>query len=284
MNSTEMNKDTDSIREVFNINVPALGQIPAREQPCLLCGHRDFLPLNTFVLNDRRFHTVRCIHDGMMWLEPQPTEQFYQTLYTTYYHTTGPDDPLLEQATLNVHANAEERRHIAQRRLEQIEHFCQTGRLLEVGFGNGFLLEAAANRGWQVVGLELDQSCVDRMTGQNITAYACTLLEYAGEPESFDVIAMYSVIEHVLDPAAYLEKAFSLLKPGGILVLRLPDTEAEGPPASLIAHVYHFNAHTIMVLLRRCGFEVLQIDNFGLWKPQRYPGTLWNMNVVSRKG
>jgi hypothetical protein len=42
---------------------------------------------------------------------------------------------------------------------------------------------------------------------------------------------MYSVIEHTLDPVAYLEKAFSLLKVGGILVLRLPDTEAEGPPA-----------------------------------------------------
>jgi 2-polyprenyl-3-methyl-5-hydroxy-6-metoxy-1,4-benzoquinol methylase len=121
------------------------------------------------------------------------------------------------------------------------------------------------------------------MKEQSIPAYTCDLLDYAGESESFDVIAMYSVIEHTLDPTAYLKKAFSLLTTGGILVLRLPDTEADGPPASLIAHVYHFNAHTIMVLLRRCGFEVLQIDSFGLWKPQRYPGALWNMNVVSRK-
>jgi len=272
-----------SIREVFNITVPALGHIPVREQPCLLCGRRDYLPLNTFVLNDQRFHTIRCIHDGMMWLEPQPTEQFYQTLYTTYYHTAGPDDPLLEQATLNVHSRVEERKHIAQQRIDQIEQFSETGRLLEVGFGNGLMLEAAAARGWQVVGLELDQSCVNRMTDQGIPAYAGDLLDYTGESEPFDVIAMYSVIEHVLDPAAYLEKALSLLKTGGILVLRLPDTEATGPPASLIAHVYHFNAHTIMVLLRRCGFEVVQIDSFGLWKPQRYPGALWNMNVVSRK-
>ena len=204
-------------------------------------------------------------------------------MYSKYYHTTGPDDPLLEQATLNVHSRVEERKHIAQMRLDQIEQFSETGRLLEVGFGNGFMLEAAVKRGWQTVGLELDQSCVKRMTDQGIPAHRCNLLEYAGEPEPFDVIGMYSVIEHTLDPVAYLEKAFSLLKTGGILVLRLPDTEAEGPPASLIAHVYHFNAHTIMVLLRRCGFEVLQIDSFSLWKPQKYPGTLWNMNVVSRK-
>jgi SAM-dependent methyltransferase len=272
------------IREVFNITVPDLGQIPVREKPCLLCGRRDFFPLNSFILNNRRFHTVRCFRDGMMWLDPQPTEEFYQQLYARHYHTTGPDDPLLEQATLDVHSKTGELKRIARLRLDQIEQFIDTGHLLEVGFGSGAMLEAAVERGWQVVGLELDESCVNRMTGRGISAHYCDLLEYAGEPESLDVVGMYSVIEHTLDPVAYLEKAFSLLRAGGILVLRLPDTGAEGPPASLIAHVYHFNAHTIMVLLRRCGFEVLQIDSFALWKPSKYPGALWNMNVVSRKG
>jgi SAM-dependent methyltransferase len=274
----------ETIREVFNITVPDLGQIPVREKPCLLCGRRDFFPLNSFVLNHRQFHTVRCVRDGMMWLDPQPTEQFYRQLYSQHYHTTGPDDPLLEQATLDVHSKTDELKHTAQLRLDQIEQFIGPDRLLEVGFGNGAMLEAAVQRGWHVVGLELDQSCVHRMKDRGISAHNSSLLEYGGELESFGVVGMYSVIEHTLDPVAYLEKAFSLLKGGGILVLRLPDTEAEGPPASLIAHVYHFNAHTILVLLRRCGFEVLQLDSFHLWKPSKYPGALWSMNVVSRKG
>ena len=273
-----------TIREVFNITVPDLGEIPATEKPCLLCGQRDIILLNSFILNHRRFHTVRCIHDGMMWLDPQPTEQFYRRLYSQHYHNTGPDDPLLEQATLDVHSRPDERKRTAQLRLDQIEQFSEPGRLLEVGFGSGAMLEMAVQRGWQVVGLELDQGCVDRMADQGIQAYNSSLLDYAGEPESFEVVCMYSVIEHTLDPVAHLKKALLLLKVGGILVLRLPDTEAEGPPASLIAHVYHFNAHTIMVLLRRCGFEVLQLDSFRLWKPSKYPGELWSMNVVSRKG
>lgn len=273
----------EAVREVFNISIPDLGEIPVREKSCLLCSCRDFFPLNSFVLNNRRFHTVRCIRDGMMWLEPQPTEQFYRELYSKHYHTAGSDDPLLEQATLDVHSKTDERKRVAEFRLDQIEQFVETGYLLEVGFGSGALLEVAVQRGWRVVGLELDQGCVNRMNGLEISAHNCSLLEYAGEPESFDVVGMYSVIEHTLDPIAHLEKVFSLLKVSGILVLRLPDTEAQGPPASLIAHVYHFNAHTIMVLLRRCGFEVLQIDSFGLWKPSKYPGELWSMNVVSRK-
>ena len=274
----------EPIREVFNITVPDLDEIPVTEKPCLLCGGRDFVPLNTFVLNERRFHTVRCARDGMMWLEPQPTAAFYHQLYSQRYHTTGPSDPLLEQATLDVHSNTEERRRVAGLRLQQIEQFIGPGRLLEVGFGSGAMLVAAVQHGWQVVGLELDAGCVNTMKDLGIRAFNCDLLDYTDQAASFEAVGMYNVIEHTLDPAAYLQKAFSLLKEGGILVLRLPDTEAEGPPASLIAHVYHFNAHTIMVLLRRCGFEVLLIDNFRLWKPSKYPGQLWSMNVVSRKG
>jgi 2-polyprenyl-3-methyl-5-hydroxy-6-metoxy-1,4-benzoquinol methylase len=260
-----------------------MGEIPVVEKPCILCGEREYYPLNTFLFNDRRFHTVRCRQDGMMWLDPQPTEQFYNALYSQHYHTTGQDDPLLEQATLDVHSNLEERKRIGRMRVAQIEQFCPPGRFLEVGFGSGATLEAASLRGWDVLGLELDQDCVDRMNAQGIRAINSSLLRVEEAPGSLDVIGLYSVIEHTLDPAAFLIKARELLKEGGILVMRLPDTDDEGPPASLIAHVYHFNTHTIAMLLRRCGFEVLQLSDFGLWKPKRYPGALWNMNVISRK-
>jgi 2-polyprenyl-3-methyl-5-hydroxy-6-metoxy-1,4-benzoquinol methylase len=271
------------IREIFNISVSELGEIPVAEKTCLLCGDRNFIPLNTFILNQRRFHTVRCVHDGMMWLEPQPTEEFYRKIYSVYYHNTNNNDPLIEQATLDVHSNIEELKQIAKLRLDQIEQFASTGRLLEVGFGSGAMLEAADKKGWQVVGLEIDQSCVNQMKNQGIDAFCGDLINYDGKLGSFDVVGMYSVIEHTLDPVANLRKSYSLLKTGGILVLRLPDTEAKGPPASLIAHVYHFNAHTIMVLLRKCGFEILRIESFGLWKPKKYSGEQWSMNVVSRK-
>jgi 2-polyprenyl-3-methyl-5-hydroxy-6-metoxy-1,4-benzoquinol methylase len=273
----------NTIREVFNISVPELGEIQTREKPCLLCGRREFLILNSFLLNGQRFYVVRCKLDGMMWLEPQPMEQFYARLYGERYHTTGSDDPLLEQATLDVHSNVDELKRTARVRLGQIERFVDKGSLLEVGFGSGALLELAKQKGWLVLGLEIDQGCVDQMLAKGISAHKSSILGCEAERESFDVVTMYSVIEHVLDPIAYLNKASELLKPGGILILRLPDTEAEGPMASLIAHVYHFNAHTIMVLLRRCGFEVLQISDFRLWKPKRYPGGLWSMNVISRK-
>lgn len=273
-----------AIREVFNITIPWLDEIPAREVPCLLCGQRDLVPLNSFVLNGHRFHTVRCRVDGMMWLDPQPTEAFYERIYAEHYHRAGPDDPLLEQATLDVLSDERKLRNIARLRMDEIEWFVRPGRLLEVGYGSGQVLLEARARGWQVYGLELSRERVAAVQAQGIRAARVPLPAFAGEEESFDVVAMYSVIEHTPDPAAYLRRAAALLRPGGLLVLRLPDTGEEGPPASLIAHLYHFNRSTISELLRRCGLRVQWIGSAALWKPTRYPGTLWNVNVISRKG
>lgn len=271
------------IPEIFNITVQWIEDIPAKDVPCLLCGKRNIAPVNTFALNGRRFHTVRCQADGMMWLDPQPTPQFYRQLYCDYYHKAGPDDPLLEQATLDVHSDEERLRDVARMRLDEIERFVAPGRFLEVGFGAGYTLAEAQARGWDVLGLEVAESCVEHMCARSIPAECASLLEYGGAHGSFNVVAMYSVIEHTHDPAAHLQKAHDLLKPAGLLVLRLPDTGDEGPPASLIAHLYHFNQATITELLRRRGFAVLWTGARALWQPKRYPGGLWSMNVVSRR-
>ena len=271
------------MREVFDITVPWISNIPARPVACLLCGERRINPLNTFVLNSARFYTVRCLSDGLMWLDPQPTPEFYHRLYAEHYHLAGQDDPLLEQATLDVHTDVERLQQAALLRLDEIQVFAAPGRFLEVGFGGGYTLMEAQARGWDVMGLEVSPSCVGDAKARGIPAECISLTEYEGPREAFDVVAMYSVIEHVHDPAAYLRRAFKFLKPNGILVLRLPDTPDEGPPASLIAHLYHFNQATISEFLRRHHFEVLRFGSFAVWRPKRYPGELTSMNVIGRK-
>ncbi len=272
-----------AVREVFDITVPWITDVPVAWVACLLCGERDFTPLNTFLLNGQRFYTVRCMSDGMMWLDPQPTEDFYHRIYTEHYHLVGQDDPLLEQATLDVHSDEASLRGAAKVRLDEIEKFAAPGRFLEVGFGSGHTLLEARSRGWDVFGIEISPSCVEAVRSKGIPAMCTQLPAYNSQPEAFDAVGMYSVIEHTHDPTAYLRRAYDLLRPDGLLVLRLPDTQDEGPPASLLAHLYHFNQATISELLKRCGFEVLWMGSFTLWRPKRYPGELWNMNVISRK-
>jgi len=270
------------IPHIFDINITDISYIDTHEINCLLCQRRDIAPVNSFILNGQLFRTVRCLHDGMMWLDPQPSQSFYDYIYTKRYHNTNIDDPLYEQATLDVFNDPVALQNVAELRLNDIERLATKGRFLEVGFGAGYALKEAQRRGWKTFGIETDERCVKELSNSGINATTGNLLDISDQ-DKYDVIAMYSVIEHTLNPEAYIRKAFSLLNINGLLVLRLPDTEAKGPPASLIAHVYHFNAHTILVFLRQCGFEPICIDGFGLWKPQKYSGDLWNMNVYSKR-
>jgi len=143
------------VRQVFDITAPWLSNIPAVAVPCLLCGEREIIRLNTFLLNDRRFHTVRCTRDGMMWLDTQPTAAFYDQLYAEHYHVAGAEDPLLEQATLDVHSDEVKLQKTAALRLDEIEQYATPGRLLEVGFGADHTLIEARTRGWDVLGVEV---------------------------------------------------------------------------------------------------------------------------------
>jgi 2-polyprenyl-3-methyl-5-hydroxy-6-metoxy-1,4-benzoquinol methylase len=272
----------DMVPNIFDINITDISHIDTHEVKCLLCQRRDITSVNSFVINGQKFNTVRCLHDGMMWLDPQPSQSFYDYIYSKRYHNTGIEDPLYEQATLDVFDDPVALQNVAEMRMNDIERFAAKGRFLEVGFGAGYTLKEAQRRGWETYGIETEERCIREIQGSGINAIKGDFLDQ-NEAEKYDVIAMYSVIEHILDPETFLRKASSLLRKNGLLVLRLPDTGVQGPTASLIAHVFHFNAHTVLVFLRHCGFEPICIDGFGLWKPRKYPGGLWNMNVYSKR-
>jgi SAM-dependent methyltransferase len=276
----------EAVPLVFAATVPWVGRLDVEETPCLLCGRHDARPVQRCVLNGRTLRTVRCVHDGMLWLDPRPAPAFYARLYAEHYYGVGPDDPLFEQASLPVPAPPAQQRVVAGWRMDEIERGSLPGRvpgrLLEVGFGAGHVLREARARGWTVFGLEEAQPCVDAARAAGLPAARASLLTWDGPDGALDAVALYSVLEHLLDPRAHLRRARALLRPGGVLALRLPDTPPAGPPASLIAHVYHFNHDTIGVLLRDEGFRVVHLETAGTWRPTRYPGELPNMNVVAR--
>ena len=89
------------------------------------------------------------------------------------------------------------------------------GRLLDIGCGNGAFLARALDMGWEVEDCEVDPKAVEacRNIGINVIegdAFAPDLGE-----QSFDVVMMSHVIEHVYDPPSVLKRAYDLLRPGG---------------------------------------------------------------------
>jgi SAM-dependent methyltransferase len=97
------------------------------------------------------------------------------------------------------------------------------GRFLDVGCGSGQMVRLASQLGWDAMGLEIDPLAVKaaRKRGLNIVQGAADqLVDYEVQ---FDAILCSHVLEHVHDPVKMLRELKRALRPGGMLLITLPN-------------------------------------------------------------
>lgn len=97
-------------------------------------------------------------------------------------------------------------------------------RILDIGSGPGYFLEAGRERGWQVLGFEPSRTAADytRARGLEVVNDFFSAAK-AKSHGPFDAISLSMVVEHVRDPIGLIEEARSLLVPGGLLLLISPN-------------------------------------------------------------
>jgi len=140
-----------------------------------------------------------------------------------------------------------------------------TGRLLDVGCGDGRLLELAAPH-YDCVGLEPSPIGAERARRKGFLVLETTFEDVRIEPRSFDLVTMDSVIEHVHHPLSVVKKANRILKPGGVIALKTnkfdgPAYRMHGRAWNGFRHGYHtflFTGATLGHTLEAGGFEVLK--------------------------
>ncbi|HTS21086.1 MAG TPA: class I SAM-dependent methyltransferase [Casimicrobiaceae bacterium] len=230
------------------------GAVAAPSDPvesCLVCGG---------VRTERRFvqrgyPVDRCIDCGLQFVTPTPSAAELAAYYDRGYAVP------LERYAAAGHRNAA--------RIAELERWRpERGRLLEVGASYGHSLAAARERGWDVVGVELSPTASEHARSQlGLTVHTCALADAPLAQGRFDAVIMWHVLEHVRDPRDELLRLAGLLKPGGILGLRVPNIDSFGariagqwwpwmcPPA----HLWFFSRTTLPRLVDACGFDVKQV-------------------------
>jgi SAM-dependent methyltransferase len=139
-------------------------------------------------------------------------------------------------------------------------------RILEVGCGNGNVLKALRQccPDAVLVGLDLYEQGLERARQRcQCELVAGDVLQPPFPNESFEVVGMFDVLEHLPDDRAVLVKAHSLLAPGGALVLTVPALPSLWSSFDEVAgHYRRYKPKDLATKLRGAGFEIATLSFF----------------------
>lgn len=204
-------------------------------------------------LPDRiHFRIVRCLQCGLIRSDPVLRGEMLAALYAESTFDYGTELPNLR---------ATYRRYVDRlRRLDRDQNS-----LLEIGCGNGFVLEEAASLGYQrVAGVEPSSDAVQQAKPAIQASITIDVMRHGlFEPGSFDAICLFQTFDHLPDPGGILELCRDALRDGGLLLLLNHDAEAfsarvlgERSPIIDIEHTYLFSSRTLREIVEQRGFEV----------------------------
>jgi 2-polyprenyl-3-methyl-5-hydroxy-6-metoxy-1,4-benzoquinol methylase len=239
---------------------------------CNLCGGRDALLLypssltrSTPDASDFRCTSaaygvhppiVRCRHCGLVYANPRWESSVVRESYSAVQDPTYVEE-------------REGRVLTFQRNLKPFEDLVapnsHTRRLLDIGCHIGVMVELAQKAGWDAWGVEPSTWAAEEARKRSLNVLTGTLGEAQLPADSFDVVTMWDVIEHLTDPAAEIRQIHRVLKPGGIFAVHTIDIESwfarlmgKRWPWLMEMHLYYFSPQTLGRMVEQTGFQVIR--------------------------
>lgn len=261
---------------------------------CDLCGQDK----THSVYVERGFNIVECIYCGLVYVNPRFSYDHYRSKTNLSYEElvseslNAADHQQKNSSTNDLNRNRyiRERTKESLSNLKQLKNFGKkSGRLLDVGCGEGFFLKAATREGWEAIGIEISSSHKPP-TEDCLYVIQEDILKVDLEENSFDAITFYDVLEHLPYPDEALKKSWTLLKKDGILVIRVPNEKFLRLKMKIIStffnndfvlkkinfsilgyyapetHLYNFNQETLKKLLKNNEFKIhgIHLGKFAL--------------------
>lgn len=154
------------------------------------------------------------------------------------------------------------------------------GRLIEPACGLGDFLIGAKNGGWEVRGIEMTQSYADRARANGLDIEVAPVDKSEYLKEQYDAMFLLAMLEHLYEPLKMMELAYDALKPGGVIVINVPnelssmvsrvgniyiksygkDWTMSLSPTFSPFHVVGFSPKTLRYALEKVGFEVISVE------------------------
>lgn len=160
-----------------------------------------------------------------------------------------------------------------EKRIKIVKKFCLSGKLLDVGTGDGLFLKFASSSNFEISGTEVSAAAVRAAKELHGLDIRLTEIENSDfKKNHFDVATLWHVIEHVKDPPQVFKAVHSLLKPGGVIIVATPNLDKylsrfiyrvlHRKPYPFYSpkgeqHLFHFTESTLERIMNRAGFQTL---------------------------
>jgi 2-polyprenyl-3-methyl-5-hydroxy-6-metoxy-1,4-benzoquinol methylase len=183
---------------------------------CPICGGQN---AETY-LRKGELRLVRCRLCSMVYANPAPADfasgQYYDQAGTDYY--LSPAKLESDYAAVRF-----------ERELRLFRKHCPSGAVLDVGCSSGAFLFQLNQRFpgcYQVLGTDVSGPPLDYAEGRGVAVVRGNFLEQELGQKPFDAVTFWAVLEHLVEPRLFLEKAWSVLKPQGLGFVLVPNMKS----------------------------------------------------------
>lgn len=251
-------------REIKQFIDPRTGKVRAdlvNKVRCLLCDQDDC----RYLFSKDGFDFVRCHHCSHVYVNPQMDEA---KIVEHYNEDSETNDLAIEFMT--TPRQEETNRQNYNYFFDFIQNKIPArAKFLDVGCSTGLWLSIAKAKGHEVVGMELNKKAGEIAHERFGIEVVPKLLDEVDWPDqSFDVISMFGVIEHLVHPVADMKIVNRLLKPGGIFLGICPNVQSlvvmvlheQSRTFTGRLHLSYFSDKTLRYLFNKTGFKQVDIS------------------------
>ena len=248
-------------------------QIIQSKNPCILTGTNDAVVV---CKRDRQGNPLRTVinkNSGLVYTDPRPDHEKVRKFYSEEYRKEykGTLTPSFKHI---IRAG-----RLALTRWEAVQQLItKRAHILDVGAGGGEMMYLLQKRGHEVHGIEPNSGYAEYARDQYSLNLSVGFIEDSKHrPESFDAIFLFHVLEHLENPIEEICRLNNLLKPGGILVIEVPNVDHKNcfPAAKWhTGHLYNFNTLTLNATVEKAGLDTKSI---------REEGEGWNIFGIFQK-
>lgn len=268
---------------------------------CPICQTKSSLRL-LHRFEDDPHYVVGCGVCSAQTIVPHPEREELKEYYLGYRTTRTPDEqmPLLIEKSIELFNGLSEH-------LSPPPDFRDV-RYMEIGFGNGASILAAAQLGMQTFGFDLDPNNVSDVSRRGKSLGLDVRIEWGDanraieQGDVVDLIKASHVIEHLIDPVAFVNSISDVLSRNGYLFIECPNNSAfffkiknwlRKPfrrtdfynSLRLKEHLWGFNRRSMAALLRARGFEIVFCRDYSFRHRYFQPeNSLWYPSVASGVG